>query len=146
MNRLLGASALFALVSLTSPTIAQTLQGTLYKSPLCPCCEGHAKYLRDHDVALDVKPVDNLAQISKEAGIPPDYQGCHTILLDGYVIEGHVTFEIIEMLLKERPADVVGISLPGMPLGVPGMSGEKTGPYEVYAIKKDGSATVFATQ
>ncbi len=146
MNRLLRSSALVALVSLASPALAQSLHATLYKDPNCGCCEGHAEYLREHGIELDIKPVDNLAQISQEAGIPSDYQGCHTILLSGYVIEGHVSIEIIQKLLAERPTDVVGISLPGMPLGVPGMGGENTGPYDIYAIKKDGTATVFATE
>lgn len=146
MNRLLRSSALVALVSLSGPALAQSLHGILYKDPNCPCCEGHAQYLKENGVELDIKPVDNLAEISQLAGIPADYQGCHTIMLNGYVIEGHVAIGIIEKLLKEKPADVVGISLPGMPLGVPGMGGDKTGPYEVYAIHKDGSATVFATE
>ena len=87
-----------------------------------------------------------IATISKGAGIPADYQGCHTIMLEGYAIEGHITIEVIHKLLKEHPADVVGISMPGMPTGVAGMSGPYEGPYKVYAIKKDGTATLFAEQ
>jgi hypothetical protein len=125
---------------------AQALQGTLYKDQDCPCCEGHAQYLEKNGIELDIRPVDDIAAISRGAGIPADYQGCHTIMLDGYAIEGHVAIEVVRKLLKERPTDVVGISLPGMPTGVPGMGGPYEGPYEVYAIKKDGSASVFAKQ
>jgi hypothetical protein len=146
MNRALRVGALLALISLSSPAVAQTLHGTMYKNPYCTCCEGHAAYLREHDMLLTVKTVENLEKISQDAGIPAGYQGCHSIFLGGYVIEGHVTIEIIRKLLKERPVDVVGLSLKGMPVGVPGMPGERTGPYDVYAIKKDGTATVFATQ
>ena len=68
------------------------------------------------------------------------------IKLDGYVFEGHITGEIIKQFLAEKPADVVGLSLPGMPSGVPGMEGKKTGSYAVYAIKKDGTTTIYATE
>jgi hypothetical protein len=146
MNRVLQLTVIAALVSLCGPALAQSLQGTLYKDQNCPCCEGHARYLIRNGIDVDIKPVEDIATISKNAGIPPDYQGCHTLMLEGYAIEGHVTVEIIHRLLKEHPADVVGISLPGMPTGVPGMNGPYEGPYEVYAIKRDGSAFVFADQ
>jgi hypothetical protein len=146
MNRLLQSTSTLVLVTLCAPAFGQALHGTLYKDQNCPCCEGHAEYLEEKGIDVDIKPVENIAAISKGAGIPADYQGCHTLILDGYAIEGHVSVEIIQELLRERPADVVGISLPGMPTGVPGMSGPNLGPYDVYAIKKDGSATVFAAQ
>ena len=146
MNRFLQSTVILALVSLCAPALAQTLHGTLYKDQDCPCCEGHAKYLIRNGIDVDIKPVADIAAISKGAGIPSDYQGCHTLMLEGYAIEGHVTVEIIHKLLKERPADVVGISLPEMPTGVPGMGGPYQGPYNVYAIKKDGTASVFAAQ
>jgi len=146
MNRLLRSTAILALVGFSAPAFAQALHGTLYKDQNCPCCEGHAEYLGRNGVDVEIRPVEDIAAISKRAGIPADYQGCHTLILDGYAIEGHVSIDIIQKLLKEHPADVVGISLPGMPTGVPGMSGPYDGPYEVYAIKKDGSTSVFATQ
>ena len=146
MNRLLQSTVVLALFSLSAPALAQSLHGTLYKDQNCPCCEGHADYLRTKGIEIDIKPVADIAAISKGAGIPADYQGCHTLILEGYAIEGHVSIEIIEKLLKERPADVVGISLPEMPTGVPGMGGPYLGPYKVYAIHKDGTATVFDTQ
>ena len=148
MKRLLQSTAMLALVSLCAPALAQALQGTMYKDKNCPCCEGHAKYLEKYGIHVDIKPVsdDQVAAISKDAGIPGVYQGCHTILLNGYAIEGHITIEVIQKLLKEEPVDVVGIAMPGMPTGVAGMSGPYDGPYKVYAIKKDGSAFVFATE
>jgi hypothetical protein len=146
MNRIIQSTAILALVGLSGPALAQALHGTLYKDQNCPCCEGHAQYLRTKGIEIDIKPVADIAAISKGAGMPASYQGCHTLMLEGYAIEGHVTIEIIDKLLKERPADVVGISLPGMPTGVPGMGGPYLGPYDVYAIHKDGSASVFAAQ
>jgi hypothetical protein len=146
MNRALKSTVIVAITSLCSPTLAQALEGTLYKDQNCPCCEGHAKYLMRRGIDVDIKPVEDIAAISKGAGIPRDFQGCHTLVLEGYAIEGHVTVEIIRKLLTERPAGVVGISLPGMPTGVPGMNGPYEGPYKVYAIKNDGTAFVFADQ
>jgi hypothetical protein len=146
MKRLLQSTTVLMLVGLSAPTLAQALHGTLYKDQNCPCCEGHANYLQRNGIDVDIKPVVDIEAISKGAGIPADYQGCHTLMLDGYAIEGHISVEIIQKLLSERPADVVGISLPGMPTGVPGMNGPYDGPYEVYAVKKDGSVSVFARQ
>jgi hypothetical protein len=146
MNRVLQSILIAAMVSLWGPALAQSLHGTLYKDQNCTCCEGHAKYLMQNGIDVDVKPVDDITKISKGAGVSGDYQGCHTLMLGGYSIEGHVTIDIIEKLLKERPADVVGITLPGMPTGVPGMNGPYEGPHEVFAIKKDGTVSVFATQ
>lgn len=145
-RRLLQSTAMLALATLCAPALAKTLRGTLYKDQNCPCCEGHAKYLMRRGIDINIKSVEDIAAISKGAGIPHDYQGCHTLMLGGYAIEGHVTVEIIQRLLKEQPADVVGITLPGMPTGVPGMNGPYEGPYKVYAIKKDGTASVFADQ
>ena len=77
----------------------------------------------------------------------PNYRGCHTLLMGGYAIEGHVTVDLIRKLLKEHPAGVVGITIPGMPPAVPGMSGpNKDAPVTVYAINKAGAASVFGTQ
>ena len=117
----------------------------LQKSKL-PCCESHAKYLRENRIDVDVVAVPNFAQISSQAGVPSALQGCHMIKLDGYVFEGHITSEIIKRFLAEKPKDVVGLSLPGMPSGVPGMEGEGTGSHKVYAINKDGTSATYATQ
>jgi hypothetical protein len=146
MDRISSATLLLAFFCQLAPALAQDLHGTLYKDQNCPCCEGHARYLMRQGIKVDIKPVENIAEVSSGAGIPRDYRGCHTLMLNGYAIEGHVTIEVINKLMSERPADVVGISLPGMPTGVPGMNGPYEGPYEVFAIEKDGSVSVFATQ
>src|SRR5215208_196859 len=146
MHRFIRSTVLIAAISMSEPALAQSLQGTLYKNAYCTCCEGHAAYLKEQGINVGIKVVDDLSAFNSKAGMPTKYEGCHTIMLNGYAIEGHVSGEIIEKLMKEHPADVVGISLPGMPLGVPGMEGKKEGPYQVFAIHKDGSATVYATQ
>ncbi len=86
-----------------------------------------------------MKPTNDLAEISRKAGIPEDLQGCHTSFIGGYVVDGHVPVKTIRKLLDEKPA-IVGITLPGMPPGSPGMTGEKTGSSIVYAVSRDGAA------
>jgi hypothetical protein len=93
---------------------------TLYKNPQCGCCEGYADYLRQNGFKVTVKPTNELVSISREAGIPDDFQGCH---------------------LSERP-DVKGITLPNMPAGSPGMMGVKSAPFTILSIA-DGEPQVF---
>lgn len=119
---------------------------TLYKNPQCGCCEGYATYLRNNGFTVEVKPTNDLAEISRKAGVPAELEGCHTAFINGYVIDGHVPVNVVRKLLTERPA-IAGISLPGMPMGSPGMGGSKTEPFVIYAVTKDGKApTVYATE
>ncbi len=145
MNRLWMFLVGATLASLPASAVAESLQGTLYKAQECDCCEAHAEYLRKNGFDLKIEPVKNLAEMSISAGVPPGFQGCHLIKLNGYVFEGHITSEIIKRVLSERP-DIVGLSIPGMPSGVPGMEGPKDEPIKVYAIKKDGTTATYAEQ
>jgi hypothetical protein len=139
-----GAALLTVLASPLRAVAAPT-KAILYKNPQCSCCEGYAAYLRQNGFEVDVKPTNDLAEISQKAGVPEKYQGCHTTLVDGYVVDGHVPVEIVRKLLTERPA-IAGITLPSMPTGSPGMTGEKTQPFVIYAVTKDGKEpTVYAT-
>ena len=138
-------AALLTLLASPLRAVAAPTKAILYKNPQCNCCEGYAAYLRQNGFEVDVKPTNDLAEISQKAGVPEKYQGCHTTLVDGYVVDGHVPIEIVRKLLTERPA-IAGITLPGMPTGSPGMTGEKTQPFVIYAVTKDGKEpTVYAT-
>jgi hypothetical protein len=106
---------------------------TLYKNPDCGCCEEYADYLRRNGFTVTVKPTHDLTAMSREAGIPDDFQGCHLSFIDGYVVSGHVPIKTVNRLLAERPA-IKGVSLPGMPMGSPGMNGTKTEPFTTYEI------------
>lgn len=117
---------------------AEAIPVTLYKNPSCTCCEGYARYLEQNGFKVDVKPTNDLAEISREAGIPEDLEGCHTSFIGNYVVDGHVPVKTIRKLLDEKPA-IAGITLPGMPPGSPGMSGEKTDPFTVFAISRDST-------
>ena len=117
---------------------AEPIPVTLYKNPQCTCCESYAQYLDQSGFKVDVKATNDLAEISRKAGIPENLQGCHTSFIGSYVVDGHVPVKTIRKLLDEKPA-IVGITLPGMPPGSPGMYGDKTASLIVYAVSKDGS-------
>jgi hypothetical protein len=129
----------------TAPAAAEEVrQATLYKNPQCGCCEGYADYLRANGFEVLVKPTHDLPLLHRQHGVPEPLVGCHTTLIDGYVVEGHVPIAAVARLLTERP-DIKGISLPGMPEGSPGMFGEKTAPFTIYEIG-DGEPRVYAVE
>ena len=119
-------------------------QATLYKNPQCGCCEAYADYLRENGFAVTVEPTHDLPFMKRQYGVPGALEGCHTTLVEGYVVEGHVPVATILRLLTERP-EIKGISLPGMPAGSPGMFGEKSGPFTIFEIG-EGEPKVYAVE
>ncbi|SDG54308.1 MULTISPECIES: DUF411 domain-containing protein [Thalassobaculum] len=140
----LAASVLGVAGYLTLDTAVQAEEVTLYKNPQCGCCEGYADYLRENGFDVTVEPTHELVPMSRSSGIPDGFQGCHLAFIDDYVVSGHVPVATIDRLLAERPG-IKGITLPGMPQGSPGMSGVKTGAFEIYAIG-DGAPHLYATK
>jgi len=139
-------AAFVSLLALPLPALAAPIHAVLYKNPQCSCCETYAAYLHKNGFEVEVKSTNDLTQISSNAGVPENLEGCHTMLVDGYVVDGLVPVDIVQKLLTERPA-ITGITLPGMPTGAPGMGGSKTSPFVIYAFTKDGKApTVYATE
>jgi hypothetical protein len=135
-----------AILAAPLPALGESIHAVLYKNPQCSCCESYAAYLEQNGFQVDVKSTNDLTEISSKAGVPADLEGCHTMFVEGYVVDGLVPVDVIQKLLKEKPA-IAGITLPGMPLGAPGMAGTKTGPFTIYAISKDGSAPkVYAVE
>lgn len=119
---------------------------TLYKNPGCTCCDGYAEHLRAAGYKVNIQETEELGDMQRAAGIPDDMQGCHFFETEGYAISGHVPVAAVEKLFTERP-DIRAISLPGMPLGSPGMGGQKEGPFEVLGISASGDITgVFSTE
>lgn len=118
------------------PSATSAKVATVHLSPTCNCCTEYVAYLRRNGWTVEVVEELDLAAFQDERGIPTDARGCHTTLIDGYLVDGHVPLAAIERLLDERP-DIDGIGLPGMPLGSPGM-GEPTGePLTVVAFRGD---------
>jgi hypothetical protein len=142
---LLGSAVLLPIAGVTywSRGNAATIKATLYKNPQCDCCEKYAAYLDGHGFDVTVIPSNDLELINHQHGVPTALDGCHTSLIGSYVVVGHVPVEVVQKLLSEKP-DIIGISIPGMPSGTPGMGGPKPGPISVYAFGKSGQAT-FAT-
>jgi hypothetical protein len=125
-------------------TAADSSLLTVYKSPTCGCCKNWVDHMREHGFRASVTDVADVAPVKKTHGVTDDLASCHTALIGGYVVEGHVPAEDVRRLLRERP-DIIGIAAPGMPVGSPGM---ETGPaekYDVIAFGKDGSRKVFAS-
>jgi hypothetical protein len=116
----------------------------LYKNPACACCDNYADYLRANGFEVTVEATHDLPLIKRQYGVPATLEGCHTTLVNGYVLEGHVPVAMLLRLLTEKPA-IKGISLPGMPAGSPGMFGEKTEPFSIYEIG-DGPAKVYGIE
>lgn len=129
---------------LTATPVLAATQAILYKDPQCDCCEGYAAYLKSRGIEVKVVPTHDLTLIKSQHKVPSALEGCHTMLIDGYVVEGHVPYAMIEKLLSEKPK-ITGISLPGMPLGSPGMVGTKTAPFTVYEIAS-GPPRIYAVE
>lgn len=104
-----------------------TVEMTVYKSPTCGCCRNWVEHVKRHGFGAVVRDTSELTAIKTSLGVPANLRSCHTAVVAGYVIEGHVPADVIQRLLRERP-DVVGIAVAGMPAGSPGMeTGGETG-------------------
>ena len=120
----------------------------VYKSPTCGCCKTWMSHIQQSDIAVQGHDTDGLSQLKFDKGIRPQYQSCHTAISpEGYVFEGHVPAKFIhQFLAQEHSKDVIGLSVPAMPVGSPGMEmGDKFMPYQVLLLKSDGSALVYAS-
>ena len=115
----------------------------VFKTPSCGCCYGYVLFLEEEKFKVKQTDMRSLHSIKQKYIIPVEMQSCHTTILGKYFIEGHVPLEAINKLLKEKP-DIDGIALPGMPIGTPGMPGDKDEPYVIYQLI-DGKSSVFMT-
>ena len=118
----------------------------VWKSATCDCCIKWVEHLEANGFAVKVNAADTamLQHLKRQAGIGKDLASCHTAKIDGYVVEGHVPASDVKRLVAERP-DAVGLTVPGMPIGSPGMEkGDEAEPYDVILINKDGSTEIFA--
>ena len=142
----LRAAAIFALTTISMPALASPIHAVLYKNPSCSCCEVYASYLKNYGFDIELKPTNDLTQISAKFDVPADLMGCHTMLIDGYAFSGFVPADIVKKVLSEHPV-ISGVALPGMPTGSAGMPGVKTAPFTIYAFVKEGNApTVYAVE
>ena len=136
-----GASAQVALAD--AAPVADTL--VVYKTATCGCCKDWIEHMEENGftvVAHDYEAV-RLNNLKLDAGVKSELASCHTALIDGYVVEGHVPADLVKRMLAERP-EITGLAVPGMPVGSPGMEGPYKQKYQVLAFKRDGASEVYA--
>jgi len=147
------AVLLLSACSLAAPAPAREAQVaavprtmTVYKSPSCGCCSLWIDYLEERGYTITIEDYVNMTPIKADYNVPLPLQSCHTAIIEGYVIEGHVPLQDIERLLTERPA-VLGLAVPGMPVGAPGMEVAGTPPdaFDVIAFDAAGNMQVYTS-
>src|SRR5215208_3052522 len=116
---------------------------TVYKDAGCDCCAKWVKHLSANGFVVTVHDVLDIAEIKRTMNVPPALGSCHTAVVDKYVIEGHVPADVIKKFLAAKPS-AMGLAVPGMPMGSPGMEGPRAEPYNVLAFDRDGKTRVYA--
>jgi len=117
---------------------------TVYKTPTCGCCSKWVEHMRAAGFEVSTVDLQSLDRVKAEQGVPVALSACHTAIVDGYVVEGHVPAADVERLLETRPA-VRGLAVAGMPIGSPGMEGPRPERYTVHAFDAQGRTKAFAT-
>jgi hypothetical protein len=132
------------LAALSGRTEAAPPLVEVYKSPTCGCCNDWVKHLRANGFEVRATDVREPGELRRRFGMPDALGSCHTARVGGYTVEGHVPARDIHRLLKERP-DALGLAVPGMPVGSPGMeAGSRLDPYDVLLVGRDGRPRVYA--
>lgn len=149
MSRFRRGAALSALavvlgVSIAAQRSPAPVRMVVYKSPTCGCCASWVTYMAAHGFATTVTDMADVTPIKTQHGVPSALSSCHTALVGGYVIEGHVPAEDVRRLLREKPA-IAGLAAPGMPAGSPGMDVPNSPPFDVIAFDAKGGTRVYAT-
>lgn len=137
---------LFFLLALLLPPLqaADLPVVEVYKTPTCGCCVKWIEHLEQAGFRVESKTMDDVSPVKAARGVPPALASCHTATVAGYVVEGHVPADIIGRLLADKP-DIVGVAVPGMPVGSPGMEmGDRKDPYQVVSFDHDGELEVYA--
>lgn len=134
---------LFALGAVANLPASAAEAVDVYKSPYCGCCEKWVEHLRQAGFAVRTHDVNDVPAARQRLGMPERLGSCHTAKVAGYVVEGHVPAADIQRLLKEKP-QAVGLAVPSMPPGSPGMESPKPVPYNTLLVQAGGATTVFA--
>jgi hypothetical protein len=138
----LGAGAITGMIPMIAPPVLAALQDPpaikVYKSPSCGCCGQWAEYLKQNGFRPEVVDMDDISAVKRFARVPDDLESCHTAMVERYVVEGHVPVEAIRKMLSERPK-IIGIAVPGMPSGSPGMPGGTRERFNVVAFTSNGN-------
>lgn len=144
MSRRISAVVILIMALATGGlSLAGASEVTVYKSPSCGCCKNWVKHMQDNGFTVKSIDVADVSPYKLRNGVSPMLASCHTALVEGYVIEGHVPAADIRRLLKERPK-IQGLAAPGMPSGSPGMEQGHKDPYDVLSFDKAGKTSVYA--
>jgi hypothetical protein len=151
-TKLIALVAAFGALALTTAAVSDLPRSdtakkptiTVYKDPSCGCCKNWIQYLIKHGYTVNAKDTPDMNDVKQNLGVPAGLTSCHTAVVNGYLIEGHVSAEDIDRLLAQKPK-IAGLAVPGMPSSSPGMDGPRTKGYQVLAFDKTGRTTVFST-
>ena len=114
----------------------------VYKSPYCGCCKAWADHLKGNGFTVILHDVEDVPAVRKKLGMPNQFGSCHTARIGQYLVEGHVPAADVKRLLRERPK-AIGLAVPSMPPGSPGMEGDRSVPYDTLLVSADGTSKVF---
>ena len=150
--RTLAVVATFTTLVLTTAAVRFPVVGestkkptiTVYKDPACGCCKAWIEHLKKNGYTVVAKDTPDMSEIKRTLGVPDAVTSCHTAVVNGYLIEGHVPATDIDRLLAKKP-HIAGLGVPGMPMGSPGMEGPSTQHYQVLSFDKSGKTRVFAS-
>ena len=141
---LTSLAAAAAAVSLPVAAKVPLPQVQVFKNPSCGCCGAWVEHMKAAGFTVNVTEVDDTSAARRKYGLPDRFGSCHTAVVGGYVVEGHVPANDVKKLLATKPVDV-GLAVPGMPVGSPGMEmGSRKDPYQVLLVAKDGRERVFS--
>jgi len=118
---------------------------TIYKDPNCGCCKDWVTHVRGAGFVPTVHDTKDMAAVKASMGVPSTLESCHTARIGGYTIEGHVPADLIDRLLLEKPI-ALGLAVPGMPMGSPGMEGSRKDKYDIMLFNKNGKSRVYASR
>ncbi len=147
MKLSLGTGALVAAVPAMAGAMATSgvapIKISVYKSPSCGCCGEWVKHMQANGFDVQVIPMEDVSSVARASGVPNKLGSCHTALVGAYVIEGHVPADLVKKILNEKPK-ILGLSVPGMVDGPPGMNENLKKPYDVIAFDRAGKTSVYA--
>ena len=132
-----------ALAAVSKSSSPSAIPIKVYKDPNCGCCKAWIQHLEENGFKVEVMDLPDLSAVKQKYGVTSELQACHTGVVNGYTIEGHVPADLILKLLKEKPA-IAGLAVPGMPAGSPGMEGMGKEKFDVLTFDRAGKTTVYA--
>lgn len=128
----------------TEPNYSGVMEMTVYRSPSCGCCSVWVEHAKKHGFKIEDIKTEDIEAIKQKYNVPAELASCHTTIIDGYVMEGHIPADDIKRFLAQKPNNLIGLAVPGMPIGTPGMEARDIKqPFQVLAFNDKGEVEVF---